>query len=237
MERADLLKANVGIFKEQGKALNDYASRDVKVCVVGNPANTNALIAMKYAPNIPRENFSALTRLDQNRAVAMVADKAGVSVGKVRNIIIWGNHSTTQYPDVTLGKIQQPSGPCANVTDVVKDAEWLQGPFISAVQQRGGAVIAARKASSAASAAKAITDHVRDWVHGTNGKWTSMAVLSNGEYGADKGLYFSFPVVCKNGNYEIVQGLQFDDFSKEKFDLSRKELLSEKAAVEAQLPK
>jgi len=231
MERGDLLMANAAIFSAQGKALNAVANRDtIRVLVVGNPANTNALIAARNAPNIDPKRFTAMTRLDHNRGVAQLASKTGVTVNDIEKFAIWGNHSATQYPDIsnTLIKGKPARG-------VINDDAWVKDTFIPAVQQRGAAIIAARGASSAASAGSSAIDHMRDWTHGTNGQWTSMGVYSDGSYGADKGLYFSFPVVCKNGNYEIVQGLKLDDFSKERFEATRKELLGEKAGVESML--
>jgi len=233
MERGDLLSQNGAIFTVQGKAINSHANRDtIRVLVVGNPANTNCLIAARNAPNIDPKRFTAMTRLDHNRGLAQLAAKTNVTVNDIEKFAIWGNHSATQYPDISNALIK--GSPAAKV---VNDQEWVRNTFIPAVQQRGAAIIAARGASSAASAGGSAIDHIRDWVHGTNGQWTSMGVYSDGSYGADKGLYFSFPVVCKNGEYEIVKGLTLDEFSKERFEVTRKELLSEKAAVEAQLPK
>jgi malate dehydrogenase len=227
MERGDLLNANAQIFSSQGKALNATANRDtLRVLVVGNPANTNALIAARNAPNIDPKRFTAMTRLDHNRGLAQLAAKTGTTVNDIEKFAIWGNHSSTQVPDISSALIK---GKAAR--QVVNDDAWVKDTFIPAVQQRGAAIISARGASSAASAASSAIDHVRDWVHGTNGKWTSMAVLSNGEYGADKGLYFSFPVTTENGQYKIVEGLKLDAFTQERFDVTRKELLSEKEAV------
>eukprot|EP01111_Echinosteliopsis_oligospora_P013900 TRINITY_DN510_c0_g1_i1.p1 TRINITY_DN510_c0_g1~~TRINITY_DN510_c0_g1_i1.p1 ORF type:complete len:375 (-),score=111.91 TRINITY_DN510_c0_g1_i1:55-1071(-) len=231
MERADLLKANAAIFKVQGKALNDYSSKNVKVVVVGNPANTNALLAQMSAPNLPKENFSALTRLDHNRAKAQIANRLKVSVGQVKNVAIWGNHSSTQYPDVTSGVVVDfpKQGEKSSVADAVKDQAWLQGEFIKTVQQRGAAVIKLRKLSSAASAAKAIVDHMRDWVLGTpEGEYVSMGVYSEGSYGIKEGLIYSFPVSCKDGKYTIIQGLAVDDFSRKLMKDTEDELVSEK---------
>ncbi|EGC37719.1 hypothetical protein DICPUDRAFT_76668 [Dictyostelium purpureum] len=231
MERADLLKANASIFKVQGKAINDYANKNVKVLVVGNPANTNCLIAMHYAPDIAKENFTCLTRLDHNRAKSQIALKAGVNVKDVHNVIIWGNHSSTQYPDYRCGYINLPGGK-QPIGNVISDEKWLQGEFISTVQKRGAAVIAARKFSSAASAAKAITDHMRDWVLGTpEGEYVSMGVPSDGSYGIESGIIFSYPVKCQNGKYTIIQGLSIDNFSKDKIEITRKELVEEKEAA------
>jgi len=230
MERKDLLEKNASIFREQGAALNSYASKNVKV-VVGNPANTNAWIAMTAAPDIPKENFSALTRLDHNRAKAQIALKAAVTAEHVHNVVIWGNHSSTQYPDVTNGFIQTGNEK-KKVSEVVTDVSYLQGEFITTVQQRGAAIIKARKLSSAASAAKAIVDHMKDWIFGTaEGEYVSMAVRSDGSYGIEEGLIYSFPVTTKDGNYKIVQGLHIDEFSRKKLDLTAAELSDEKKAV------
>lgn len=228
MERKDLLAANVKIFKSQGESLNTYAKKDVKVVVIGNPANTNALICRKYAPSIPAENFTALTRLDQNRAQAQIAAKLGIPNSDVYNTIIWGNHSSTQYPDVRNAKAIV-NGQATNVMDAVKDDNWIKNEFIKTVQTRGAAVIKARKLSSAMSAAKAICDHVRDWWKGTpEGKWVSMGVISDGSYGVQKGLMYSYPVQCSSDHsWKIVQGLTIDDFSREKMDLTGKELAEE----------
>jgi len=229
MERKDLLEKNASIFKEQGAALNSYASKNVKVLVVGNPANTNAMLAMTAAPDIPKENFSALTRLDHNRAKAQVAERLKIPVLSVHNIVIWGNHSSTQYPDVTHGFVEV-GGARKSVKEAVNDEAYLKGNFISTVQQRGAAIIKARKLSSAASAAKAIIDHMRDWIYGTPaGEYVSMGVRSDGSYGIEKDLIYSFPVTCKDGKYTIVQGLEIDEFSREKMTLSEAELIDEKA--------
>ncbi|KAM9992886.1 hypothetical protein ACTFIY_010319 [Dictyostelium cf. discoideum] len=231
MERADLLKANAAIFKVQGKALAEHANKNVKVLVVGNPANTNALIAQVSANGIPKENFTCLTRLDQNRAKSQIALKAGVNVKDVHNVIIWGNHSSTQYPDYRCGYINLSTGKTP-ISSAIKDEKWLQGEFISTVQKRGAAVIAARKLSSAASAAKAITDHMHDWVLGTaEGEYVSMGVYSDGSYGVPEGIIFSFPVKCANGKYTIVQGLQMDDFSKNLINITTEELVAEKTTA------
>jgi len=228
MERKDLLKSNAAIFKAQGNALNSFADKNVKIVVVGNPANTNAYICMKSAPNIPKENFSALTRLDHNRAKAHIAARTNVSIRDVHNVFIWGNHSSTQYPDVRHGHIVTKGGQ-VSVRDAVNNDEFIQGEFVAHVQQRGAAIIKARKLSSAASAARAIVDHMRDWIFGTaEGEIISMAVRSDGSYGIEQDLIYSFPVRCKNGKYEIVQGLSIDDFSRSKMDLTSAELLSER---------
>jgi len=228
MERKDLLLKNAAIFKEQGAALDKFAKKSVKVVVVGNPANTNAYLAMTNAPSIPRENFSALTRLDHNRARAQIAEKLKIPVTKVHNVIIWGNHSSTQYPDVSHGTVSTDSGK-QSVRDAVKDDTYLNGEFITTVQQRGAAIIKARKLSSAASAAKAIIDHMRDWIFGTpEGEFVSMAVASDGSYDVPKDLIYSFPVTTKDGKYQIVKGLTIDEFSRKKMDLTANELIEEK---------
>jgi malate dehydrogenase len=231
MQRKDLLQANATIFSGQGKALNQYANRNVKVLVVGNPANTNALIAMANAPNIPKSAFTAMTRLDQNRAVAALADRLRVTVPQVHNVVIWGNHSSTQYPDVNQAVVTDypKAGFATPLRSAVNDNEFLNGAFIKLVQERGAAIIAARTKSSAASAAQAAVDHVRDWVLGTaKGEVVSMAVPSDGSYGVPEGLIYSFPVTCANGAYTIVKGLQLDEFSKKKLDLTTAELQEEK---------
>jgi malate dehydrogenase len=227
MERSDLLEANGGIFKPQGKALNDHAASDIKVLVVGNPANTNCLIAKSNAPDIPAERFTAMTRLDHNRAIGQIASKTGAAVKDITNMTIWGNHSTTQYPDIFQAKVAGES-----VAEKINDQQWLENDFIPTVQKRGAAVIEARGASSAASAANAAVDHVHDWVLGTpSGDWVSMAIPSDGSYGLEEGLISSFPVTCSNGNYEIVQGLELSDFSKSRIDVTVKELAEEREAV------
>jgi NAD-dependent malate dehydrogenase len=224
MERKDLLEKNCGIFKEQGRALSDYAKKDVKVLVVGNPANTNCLIALKSAPGLGPQNFSALTRLDHNRAKSLLARRANAPVQSVKNVIIWGNHSSTQYPDVSHGTINGQG-----VTQTVNDQSWLQGEFISTVQQRGAAIMNARGASSAVSAANAIVDHLRDWIFGTaENEYVSMAVLSDGSYEIPEGVIYSFPVRCKDGKYEIVKGLSVDEFSRKKMTDTYNELKEEK---------
>jgi malate dehydrogenase len=225
MERKDLLAKNAAIFKEQGKALNDFASRDVKVLVVGNPANTNCRIAQACAPDLPKENFTAMTRLDHNRASSFVAHKAGVDVDQVKNIIIWGNHSSTQYPDISHAKVAGKPAP-----EVVTDTQWVQTEFITSVQKRGAAIIAARGGlSSAFSAAFAAVDHMRDWVNGTaEGQWVSMGVPSDGSYGIAAGVVYSYPCTCKDGKYTIVQGLSVSEFSRGKMDLTNKELQEER---------
>ncbi|XP_014089946.1 malate dehydrogenase, cytoplasmic [Bactrocera oleae] len=233
MERKDLLSANVKIFKAQGQAIDQHARKDIKVLVVGNPANTNALVCSHYAPTIPRENFTAMTRLDQNRATAQIAAKLGVPISAVRNVVIWGNHSSTQFPDPSNG-IVEINGSTKRVWDAVNDAAFLQGNFVETVQKRGAAVIAARKMSSAMSAAKAACDHMHDWWHGTtSGQFVSMGVISDGSYGAPKDVVFSFPVEISKGKWKIVQGLQLDDFAKSKLALTGKELEEEKGEAMA----
>jgi malate dehydrogenase len=228
MERADLLSANGAIFTAQGKAISASASAGVKVLVVGNPANTNALIAMNNAAGTPDRQFTAMTRLDHNRAVAQLAAKAGVPVSDVTRMTIWGNHSATQYPDVFHAEVGGKPGFDA----VGGDQAWLEGEFIPTVQQRGAAIIKARGLSSAASAANAAIDHMRSWALGTpDGDWVSMAVPSDGSYGVPAGLVSGFPCVCRDGDYEIVQGLDIDDFSRSRIDASVAELASERDAV------
>ena len=227
MERGDLLEANGGIFAPQGKALNEVAADDVHVTVTGNPANTNALIAMSNAPDIPKERFSALTRLDHNRAISQLAAKAGVPVTEITKLTIWGNHSATQYPDIFHAEI---SG--RNAAELVDDQAWLADTFIPTVAKRGAAIIEARGASSAASAASATVDHARDWALGTApGTWVSMAVCSDGSYGVPEGLISSFPVTTSGGDWSIVQGLDINDFSRQRIDASVAELEEERAAV------
>lgn len=235
MERKDLLKANVKIFKQQGEALDQYAKKNVKVVVVGNPANTNAYICKRYAPSISPQNFTCLTRLDQNRAMSQIAARIGlgISAQDVHNLIIWGNHSNTQFPDashatVTIG------GKEIKVADAVKDDQWLKNEFISTVQKRGAEVIAARKLSSAMSAAKAICDHLHDWWFGTKpGRWVSMGVASDGSYGIQAGLIYSFPVtIDHNHTYTIVPNLPIDAFAREKLDATLQELVEERDSAE-----
>ena len=230
MERKDLLEANAQIFSVQGKAMNDHASRDIRVLVVGNPANTNALIASSNAPDIDAGNFTAMTRLDHNRAMAQLAQKTGKHVNDVSRMTIWGNHSATQYPDINHATV---AGTAAS--DLV-DQEWLSDTFIPEVQQRGAAIIAARGASSAASAASAAIDHMRDWALGTDGDdWVSMAIPADGSYGIEPGVIYSYPVRCSNGNYEIVQDLAISEFSRERMDATETELREERAAIESLL--
>ncbi|WP_354640956.1 malate dehydrogenase [Kitasatospora camelliae] len=227
MERGDLLQANGGIFGPQGKALNDNAADDIKVLVVGNPANTNALIAQQHAPDVPAERFTAMTRLDHNRAVAQLAKKLGVTVNDIKKLTIWGNHSATQYPDVFHAEVAGK-----NAAEAVNDEKWLAEEFIPTVAKRGAAIIEARGASSAASAANAAIDHVHTWVNGTaEGDWTSAAIVSDGSYGVPEGLISSFPVTAKNGRWEIVQGLEINEFSRPRIDASVNELVEERDAV------
>ena len=226
MERSDLLEANGGIFKVQGKALNDHASRDARVVVVGNPANTNANTAMINAPDLNPKNFTALTRLDHNRALAQLAAETKSDVSDIKKLIIWGNHSTTQYPDLSHTTV---AGKAAH--DLV-DRNWYENDYIPRVAKRGAEIIDARGASSAASAANGAINHVHDWVMGTpEGNWTSMAVPSDGSYGIPEGLTYSFPVNCSNGEYVIVQGLEIDDFSRERMEITQRELEEERDAV------
>ncbi|MCC6224813.1 MAG: malate dehydrogenase [Microthrixaceae bacterium] len=228
MERSDLLSANGGIFKPQGEALSASARRDVKVLVVGNPANTNALIAQSNAKDLDPGRFTAMTRLDHNRAMAQLAAKAGVTVNDVAKMTIWGNHSATQYPDVFHAEVGG-----RNAAEVLGDQGWIEGEFIPTVAQRGAAIIKARGLSSAASAANAAIDHIRSWHLGTpEGDWVSMGIPSDGSYGVPEGIISSFPCVCRDGNYEIVQGLEIDDFSRARIDASTAELVSERDAVQ-----
>ena len=227
MERGDLLEANGGIFKPQGEAINAGAADDVRVLVVGNPANTNALIAQSHAKDVPAERFTAMTRLDQNRALSQVAKKLGVQVGDVKRVAIWGNHSATQYPDLYQAQVNGKS-----VVESINDESWIKDTFIPTVAKRGAAIIEARGSSSAASAANAALNHVYDWVNGTpEGDWTSAAIPSDGSYGVPEGLIASFPVVSKNGKWEIVQGLELNEFSRERIDASVRELAEERDTV------
>ena len=227
MERKDLLEANGAIFTVQGKAISDNAAKDVRILVVGNPANTNALIAMNNAPDVPNERFTAMTRLDHNRAIAQLAAKTGAAVPEITKMTIWGNHSATQYPDLFHAEVKGQ-----NAAALVGDQAWLETEFIPTVQQRGAAIIEARGLSSAASAANAAIDHMRTWALGTDaGDWVSMAIPSDGSYGVAEGLISSFPVTCANGKYEIVQGLDIDDFSRARIDASVGELAEERDAV------
>ena len=230
MERKDLLEANAAIFSLQGKAINDHASRDIRVLVVGNPANTNALIASSNAPDIDAGNFTAMTRLDHNRALAQLATKTDSHVNDIRQMTIWGNHSATQYPDINHAVVNDQQA-----SDLV-DQDWLENDFIPVVQQRGAAIIQARGASSAASAASAAIDHMHDWALGTaDGDWVSMAIPADGSYGIEPGIVYSYPVRCKGGRYEIVQDLAVDAFSRERMGATEKELREERAAIESLL--
>jgi malate dehydrogenase len=226
MERADLLAANAQIFTAQGKALNASASRNVKVLVVGNPANTNAYIAMKSAPDLPRENFTAMLRLDHNRAASQIAAKTGKPVSSIRKLAVWGNHSPTMYADYRFATIDG-----ASVKDMINDQVWNAETFLPTVGKRGAAIIAARGVSSAASAANAAIDHMRDWALGTGGEWVTMGVPSNGEYGIPKDIMFGYPVTCAGGNYEIVKGLPIDAFSQGCIDKTLAELTGEQDGV------
>jgi malate dehydrogenase len=228
MERSDLLEANGGIFKPQGEALNAHAASDVKILVVGNPANTNCLIAQSNAPDIPRQRFTAMMRLDHNRAVAQLATKVGAPVTDIRNMTVWGNHSTTQYPDIVHAKVGD-----RNAAEVVNDQGWIENEFIPTVAKRGAAIIEARGASSAASAASAAIDHVNNWVNGTpDGDWVSMGIPADGSYGVAEGVICGYPCTCAAGSFEIVEGLDIDAFSRERIDASVAELAEERAAVE-----
>jgi malate dehydrogenase len=228
MERSDLLEANGGIFKPQGEAINAGAADDIKILVVGNPANTNCLIAMSNAPDVPDERFNAMTRLDHNRAIAQLANKLGAPLGEVSNMTIWGNHSTTQYPDLVNAKVRGQSA-----WDAVDDEAWIAEEFIPRVAKRGAEIIEARGASSAASAANAAIDHVHDWVQGTpQGEWVSMSVPSDGSYEVPEGIVSSFPCACTEGEYKIVEGLEITEFSRQRIDASAAELVEERDAVE-----
>ena len=231
MERKDLLEANAQIFTVQGKALDAVASRNVKVLVVGNPANTNAYIAMKSAPSLPAKNFTAMLRLDHNRALSQIAAKTGKPVSAIEKLCVWGNHSPTMYADYRFATIEGNS-----VKTMINDEAWNKDVFLPTVGKRGGAIIEARGLSSAASAANAAIDHVRDWVLGTNGKWTTMGIPSDGSYGIPKDVMFGFPVTTQNGEYTIVQGLEIDAFSQERINLTLKELTEEKDGVKHLLP-
>jgi len=226
MERADLLKGNAAIFSVQGKSLNEHASRDAKVLVVGNPANTNALIAQQNAPDLNPANFTAMTRLDHNRALAQLAEKTGHHVNQINHMTIWGNHSSTQYPDISQVTIGD-----REASDLI-DEQWMVNDFIPAVQQRGAAIIKARGLSSAASAASSAIDHMRDWTLGTPGDdWVSMAILADGSYDIEPGIIYSYPCRCRQGKYEIVQGLDISDFSRERMAATEAELREERAAI------
>jgi len=226
MERADLLAANAQIFTAQGKALNAVASRDVKVLVVGNPANTNAYIAMKSAPDLPRKNFTAMLRLDHNRAASQIAAKTGTAVGDIEKLTVWGNHSPTMYADYRFATVGGKS-----VKDLINDQVWNADTFLPTVGKRGAAIIEARGLSSAASAANAAIDHMRDWALGSNGKWVTMGIPSDGQYGIPKDVIFGFPVTTENGEYKLVEGLVIDEFSQERINKTLKELQDEQAGV------
>src|SRR6202020_374580 len=227
MERGDLLEANGGIFKPQGQALNAHAAPDLKVLVVGNPANTNCLIAQSNAPDVPRERFTAMMRLDHNRAIAQVASKTGAQVSDVTNMTIWGNHSATQYPDVFHAKVKG-----GDAAEAIGDQAWIENDFIPTVQKRGAAIIEARGASSAASAANAALDHVYNWVNGTpDGDWVSMAIPADGSYGVGEGIFCGYPCTCSGGEYTIVEGLELDEFSRARIDATVKELNDERDAI------
>lgn len=231
MERKDLLEANAAIFSVQGKAIDAVANKNIKVLVVGNPANTNSLIAQRNAPSINPRQFTAMTRLDHNRGMAQLANKTGKTVNDVKNVIIWGNHSATQYPDISKATV------AGQAAESLVERDWYENDYIPTVQQRGAAIIKARGASSAASAANAAVDHMRSWALGTaEGEWVSMGVYSDGSYGIEKGLIYSFPCVCKNGDWEIVQGLEISDFSREKMQVTEQELREERDGVQHLLP-
>ncbi|KAG0449922.1 hypothetical protein HPP92_027029 [Vanilla planifolia] len=228
MERKDVMSKNVSIYKSQASALEQHAAANCKVLVVANPANTNALILKEFAPSIPEKNITCLTRLDHNRALGQIAERLNVQVSDVKNVIIWGNHSSTQYPDVSHATVIAQEGE-KSVRELVADDSWLRGDFITTVQQRGAAIIKARKLSSALSAASSACDHIRDWVLGTpEGTWVSMGVYSDGSYSIPAGLIYSFPVTCRNGEWSIVQGLPIDEFSRNKMDSTAEELTEEK---------
>ncbi|MDO9622154.1 MAG: malate dehydrogenase, partial [Moraxellaceae bacterium] len=226
MERSELLSVNGEIFIGQGKALNDVASRNVKVLVVGNPANTNAYIAMKSAPDLPAKNFTAMLRLDHNRALSQLAAKTGKAVADIKKMVVWGNHSPTMYADYRFATIKGES-----VKTMINDAEWNRDIFLPTVGKRGAAIIAARGLSSAASAANAAIDHMRDWALGTNGKWVTMGVPSDGSYGIPEGIMYGVPVTCEGGEYKRVEGLEIDAFSRERMDITLNELLEERDGV------
>ncbi len=231
MERKDLLAANAQIFTAQGKALDAVASRDVRILVVGNPANTNAYIAMKSAPSLPARNFTAMLRLDHNRALSQIAARTGKPVASIEKLCVWGNHSPTMYADYRFANIGGES-----VKAMINDEAWNRDTFLPTVGKRGAAIIEARGLSSAASAANAAIDHMRDWALGTAGKWTTMGIASDGSYGIPAGIMYGFPVICANGEYQMVQGLEIDAFSREKMDFTLKELLEERDGVQHLLP-
>jgi malate dehydrogenase len=231
MERKDLLAENAKIFTEQGRALNEVASRDVRTIVVGNPANTNAYIAMKSAPGLPRKNFTSMMRLDHNRAVSQLATRTGNSVSSIEKMVVWGNHSPTMYPDIRFATVGGK-----NATALVNDEKWYRSTYIPTVGKRGAAIIEARGASSAASAANAAIDHMRDWAAGTNGQWVTMGIPSDGSYGVPEETLYGFPVTCAGGEYTMVRGLEIDAFSREKMDATLKELTEERDGVKHLLP-
>jgi malate dehydrogenase len=226
MERKDLLAENAKIFTAQGRAMNESANRDIRVIVVGNPANTNAFIAMNTAPDLPRANFTSMMRLDHNRAMSQLAAKAGKPVDSVEKMVVWGNHSPTMYPDYRFATVAGRAAPA-----LVNDEAWYKNDYIPKVGKRGAAIIEARGLSSAASAANAAIDHMRDWALGSNGKWVTMGIPSDGSYGIPEGIMYGFPVVCTPGKYEMVKGLEIDAFSREKMDFTLKELLEERDGV------
>ncbi len=227
MERKDLLQANAKIFTAQGKALNAVAKRTVKTLVVGNPANTNAYIAMKSAPDLPAKNFTAMLRLDHNRALSQLAAKANIAVADIEKLVVWGNHSPTMYPDYRFANVAGKS-----IKEMINDEEWNKTVFLPTVGKRGGAIIEARGLSSAASAANAAIDHIHDWHLGTNGKWVTMGIPSDGSYGIPEGVIYGVPVTCENGEYQMIQGLEIDAYSRERMDFTLNELLEEKAGVQ-----
>jgi malate dehydrogenase len=227
MERKDLLQANAKIFTAQGKALNAVAKRTVKTLVVGNPANTNAYIAMKSAPDLPAKNFTAMLRLDHNRALSQLAAKANIAVADIEKLVVWGNHSPTMYPDYRFANVAGKS-----IKEMINDEEWNKTVFLPTVGKRGGAIIEARGLSSAASAANAAIDHIHDWHLGTNGKWVTMGIPSDGSYGIPEGIIYGVPVTCENGEYQLIQGLEVDAYSRERMDFTLNELLEEKAGVQ-----
>jgi len=231
MERKDLLAENAKIFTEQGKALNEAASRDVRVIVVGNPANTNSYIAMKSAPDLPKKNFTSMMRLDHNRAVSQLATRTGKPVSAIEKMVVWGNHSPTMYPDIRFATVEGKGA-----KGLVNDDAWYKGTYISTVGKRGAAIIDARGASSAASAANAAIDHMRDWALGSNGQWVTMGIPSDGSYGIPEEILYGFPVTCANGQYTMVKGLEIDPFSREKMDATLKELMEERDGVKHLLP-
>ena len=227
MERKDLLQANAKIFTAQGKALNAVAKRTVKTLVVGNPANTNAYIALKSAPDLPAKNFTAMLRLDHNRALSQLAAKANIAVADIEKLVVWGNHSPTMYPDYRFANVAGKS-----IKEMINDEEWNKTVFLPTVGKRGGAIIEARGLSSAASAANAAIDHIHDWHVGTNGKWVTMGIPSDGSYGIPEGIIYGVPVTCENGEYQLIQGLEIDAYSRERMDFTLNELLEEKAGVQ-----